>query len=88
MTLHQILRLSQLSQIHSPLPSMIHIKKKDSCETGEKQKVLTCQVPKLSLPSEMGSVREEPIKQAFTWAGWRRWKRKNISHLSSKCFDI
>lgn len=44
---------------------------------------LTCQVPKLSLPSEIGSVSEEPIKQAFTWAGWRRWERKEKHQLSA-----
>jgi len=28
-----------------------------------------CQVPRFSLPSETGTVRLEPRKQAFTWAG-------------------
>merc|ERR1711963_1065939 len=28
-----------------------------------------CQVPRFSFPSETGTVRLEPRKQAFTWAG-------------------
>lgn len=30
---------------------------------------MPCQVPKFNLPSETGTVRFEPRKQAFTWAG-------------------
>ena len=33
-------------------------------------KLLTCQVPRCSFPSAMGTVRDDPMKQAFTWAGW------------------
>ena len=31
-----------------------------------------CQVPKFSLPSDTGTVRFEPKKQALTWAGWKQ----------------
>ena len=31
-----------------------------------------CQVPRFSLPSETGTVRLEPRKQAFTWAGCKQ----------------
>jgi len=33
------------------------------------QNQIPCQVPKLNLPSVIGRVREEPKKQALTWAG-------------------
>ena len=42
-----------------------------------------CQVPRFSLPSETGTVRLEPRKQAFTWAGWKRknrYKYKSIHY--------
>lgn len=33
---------------------------------------IPCQVPRLSLPSVIGMLREEPRKHAFTWAGCNR----------------
>ena len=44
------------------------------------QSHMPCQVPRLILPSDKGTVRLEPRKQAFTCAGW---KQRKICHF--KC---
>ena len=40
-----------------------------------------CQVPRLSFPSDTGTVRLEPRKHAFTWAGCSREKYFNKSKM-------